>query len=87
MKSLTGLVGIVWSRQNTLMNTEAPLDHLELLRFLADYSGHSRARNPPFYFCEKSLYGEISSPVILTVNSLYSLKTQFTYRNDYILIM
>ena len=35
---LTGWVGIVWSTENTLMKTVNPLDQLESLRFLADYS-------------------------------------------------
>ena len=35
---LTGWVGVVWSKENSLINNEAPLDHLESLRFLADYS-------------------------------------------------
>ena len=35
---LTGWVGILWSTKNPLMNTEASVDHLESLHFLADYS-------------------------------------------------
>ena len=33
---VTGWVGIVWSTEKSLMNTEAPVDHLESLRFLED---------------------------------------------------
>ena len=35
--SVTGWVGIVWSRENVLMNTWFPSDHLESLLFLRDY--------------------------------------------------
>ena len=37
-KYVTGWVGIVWSRENVLMNTLFPSDHLESLVFLRDYS-------------------------------------------------
>ena len=35
---LTGWVGVVWSKQNILMNTRALVDRLESRFFLADYS-------------------------------------------------
>ena len=35
-------VGIVWSTENTLMNTEAPVDHLESLRFLSQITREFR---------------------------------------------